>query len=231
MQKMALARSQLASGGRRKLIYAREPKDCLTNTYNPELLLLNRANMDMSIVGDTYAVIAYLLGYLTKEETDISQLLRKTNEECRKKPDIKEQLRKCEAIFDRHRECSIDEAAFRLLGLDMVCSSRMSKSIAALHPSKRDGLLKPQQNRNETDSNPTDDGAATDEGPNPTDDNAGNTGTHNSQQTGNGNEATGEGGSQPTEEKNEGTQNPAGSAATNSGNERVGEANLWVFAF
>ena len=73
---------------RRKLFYAREPKDCLTNTYNPELLLLNRANMDMSIVSDTYAVIAYLLGYLTKEETGISQLLRKTNEECRKKPDI-----------------------------------------------------------------------------------------------------------------------------------------------
>ena len=76
---------------------------------------------------------------------------------------------------------------------------------------------------NKTDPNPTDDGAAatTEEGPKPTDD---------SQQTGNGNEATGEGGPQPTEEKNEGTQQPTGTAATNSGNQRVGEANLSVFA-
>ena len=46
-------------------------------------------------------------------------------------------------MFDKNRECSIQEAAWGVLGLDMVAGSRKLKVIVAREPKFRDGLLKP----------------------------------------------------------------------------------------
>ena len=63
-------------------VFHQRSSTCLNiNNYNPSLLLLNRANMDLTWISgiktliiinvynsfvDTYAIVAYILGYLTK---------------------------------------------------------------------------------------------------------------------------------------------------------------------
>ena len=46
------------------------------------------------------------------------------------------------AILDKHREVSVQEAVYRLLGLAMTKSSVKVKYISSIHPNFRDGLLK-----------------------------------------------------------------------------------------
>ena len=52
----------------------------------------------------------------------------------------------------RHRECSLNEAAYRLEGLDMVSASRKTKTIVARAPIYRDQLLKPVVNQDDADN-------------------------------------------------------------------------------
>ena len=95
--------------------------------------MLNNSNMDFTFINDAFACVAYVLGYLTKNETQISEALK----------NIDETVTKFESVFDRCRECSLQEASYRILGLDMVGGSRTLKVIVASQPKYRDALLKP----------------------------------------------------------------------------------------
>ena len=53
-----------------------------------------------------------------------------------------DKLNKLAAILDKHREVSVQEAAYRILGLPMTKSSIKVKYISSIHPHFRDGLLK-----------------------------------------------------------------------------------------
>ena len=46
------------------------------------------------------------------------------------------------SVLDKHREVSIQEAIYRLLGLPMTKSSVVVKYLSTVHPNFRDGLLK-----------------------------------------------------------------------------------------
>ena len=51
-------------------------------------------------------------------------------------------LNKLAAVLDKHREVSIQEATYRMLGFPMTKSSLKVKYISTCHPNFRDGLLK-----------------------------------------------------------------------------------------
>ena len=53
-----------------------------------------------------------------------------------------EKLRALASVLDKHREVSIQEAVYRLLGLNMTKSSVKVKYLSTIHPDFRDGLLK-----------------------------------------------------------------------------------------
>ena len=46
------------------------------------------------------------------------------------------------SVLDKHREVSIQEAIYRLLGLQMTKSSVKVKYLSTVHPHHRDGLLR-----------------------------------------------------------------------------------------
>ena len=129
--------------GKLKVFHKRSPKNLFVNNYNPELLMINQANMDFTFVSDEYACVAYILGYLTKDETQMSEALKQVDQNVENNKNVKKKLEQFESVFDRNREASIQEAVWRLLGLDMVAASRKLKVIVAREPKFRDGLLKP----------------------------------------------------------------------------------------
>ena len=53
-----------------------------------------------------------------------------------------EKLNKLSAVLDKHREVSLQEAVYRILGLPMTKSSVKVKFLSTIHPHFRDGLLK-----------------------------------------------------------------------------------------
>ena len=115
---------QIDIQGKQKVFHERSPKNLFVNSYNPELLMINSANMDFTFVSDQFACVAYILGYLTKDESQMSEALKNVDQSVGRNKDIKKKMQYFESVFDKNRECSIQEAAWGLLGLDMVAGSR-----------------------------------------------------------------------------------------------------------
>ena len=71
----------------------------------------------------------------------MSRLLKAVNEETNNLKQV-DKLNALASVLDKHREVSIQEAIYRLLGLPMTKSSVVVKYLSTIHPNHRDGLLK-----------------------------------------------------------------------------------------
>ena len=121
----------------------RECADVFTNNFNPNILKVNQSNMDIQFVLDEYACCAYILGYLTKNESGLSRLLHEIEVESQKyghSPE--EKIKKFARALDNSREVSRPEVVYRMLGLHFCESTRTHTFIQSSHPKNRDGLLK-----------------------------------------------------------------------------------------
>ena len=82
-----------------------------------------------------------MIGYLTKSESGMSQLLKAVNEQAGNLSNI-EILNQLASVLDKHREVGIQESIYRILSLPMAKSSVTVKYLSTRHPHFRDGLLK-----------------------------------------------------------------------------------------
>ena len=119
----------------------RDPCDIFTNNFNPNIMEIHEANHDLQCIVDPYACAEYVTDYLTKGEAGISKVLQSINDDGKDLSKM-EMLNKLASTLDKHREVSIQEATYRLLGLPMIKSSVIIKYVNTSHPNKRDGLLK-----------------------------------------------------------------------------------------
>ena len=115
--------------------------DVFTNNFNPNLMLIHGANHDLQVVVDQYAVAQYIVGYLTKNEAGMSQLLRNINDNAENLGKMGV-INSLASVLDKHREVSIQEATYRIMSFPMVKSSVKIKYLSTCHPNFRDGLLK-----------------------------------------------------------------------------------------
>ena len=125
------------------LLLKRETGDIMTNNFNKNLIQLHRANQDIQFITNEYAVAEYLSKYCTKPEAGQSALLQNINKESLETGlSSKESLRKLTKQLDKGRECSIQEAVYRVLGFTMTKFSAVVRFVNTNHPDHRDGLLK-----------------------------------------------------------------------------------------
>ena len=127
--------------GTAMVVLKRNVKDIFVNGFNASIMRLQKANHDLQICIDHYACAQYICGYLTKNESGISKLLKAVNEQSSNMKEI-DKLNALASVLDKHREVSIQEAIYRLLSLNMTKSSVKVKYISTVHPNFRDGLLK-----------------------------------------------------------------------------------------
>ena len=104
-------------------------------------MLIHGANHDIQLVVDQYACCQYICGYLTKNEDGISKTMKAVNDEA---GDLSKMtiLNKLATVLDKHREVSIQEAVYRMMGFPMTKSSVVAKYLSTCHPHQQDGLLK-----------------------------------------------------------------------------------------
>ena len=60
----------------RTVVLQREPNEMYINCYNKKLLRAWQANLDVQFCLDPYACIAYMVSYITKDEREMSTVLR-----------------------------------------------------------------------------------------------------------------------------------------------------------
>ena len=102
---------------------------------------LFQANHDLQICVDPYAAGQYVSKYITKNEAGTSRLMKAIEEEALNLGQV-EKLYTLASALDKSREISIQEAIYRLMGLQMTKSSVKVKFLSTVHPHQRDGLLK-----------------------------------------------------------------------------------------
>jgi len=122
----------------------RKPTDIWVNAYNPVILQLWQANMDIQFVGCAYGIASYVCSYVCKAEPirlrqAIQDVICEINQS---NLTFRQQLSKFGTKFLSQRELSAQEAAFRITGLPFVDSSRVTVSVNCKPPEKRCRILR-----------------------------------------------------------------------------------------
>ena len=136
------------------LILRRATKDIFTNNYNKNLIKLHQANMDIQFICDEYAVVEYICNYITKNEQGLSATIKSINDEAISEgEETLKTIKKIGSALDKGRECSIQEAIYRSLGLKMTYFNDVVRFVNTNHPERREGLLKSNVQELEDDDN------------------------------------------------------------------------------
>ena len=136
----------------------RETDDAWVNNYNPQLLKCWNANMDIQYVTDPYSCIMYIVSYISKGESELSEILTQARAEINEgNDDVKRQMKKLAYIYFTNREMSVQEAVVRVTGLRLKDCSRDVKFIATDENATRMSIplaqIKAKSQAEGTDSN------------------------------------------------------------------------------
>ena len=128
---------------REQLMLRRRVEERRSNAYNPEILSLWEANMDIQFVLDPYACVMYIINYVGKSQRGISALLRQVIADAKKgNTSHREKLRAVANSFLNCSEISAQETCYYLLGMPVNTASRACVFINTSRPEKRVRMLK-----------------------------------------------------------------------------------------
>lgn len=124
--------------GDRDIILKRlAPKDCYVNPWNPHILRLWQANMDIQVLTNPVAAAAYLLSYVGKDEKSEMEVIRHALQDVEPSHSTEQLLFRIGQAILSSCEVSKQEVMFLLLGEPLFFSSRSSVWIPAYLPEER----------------------------------------------------------------------------------------------
>ncbi len=126
------------------VVYKRKPSEVYINNYNPVILKALKANMDIQIITNIWACIAYITSYITKPEKAMSELMRKAAKEA-PGGNLSTQLYHVANAMRKGREVSQHEAIMRLLSIPLRKSNTEVLFIATDIKENRTRILKPKK--------------------------------------------------------------------------------------
>ena len=136
---------------------ARSVDSLWVNPYNVSILQAWGANMDIQVVGCKYAAASYVCTYVCKNEPEsLKKALSSTISKLPENGSARKRLSKIGNILLTHRLISAQEAAFRLLNLPMIYSSRETIFISSYPPQEQFQVLKPKLVLKDLDPDSTD---------------------------------------------------------------------------
>ena len=140
-----------------KVFHQRNPDSVRVNAYNPNILEAWQANCDLQFVTSPYACGLYIVGYISKGQRGMSDLLRHACEEARRDGgSIQNQVRSIGNKFNRHVEISEQEASYLVLQMPLRKSSRGNIFINTSPQEERPFLLKTSSQLEELDDDSED---------------------------------------------------------------------------
>ena len=134
------------------LVLKREVEDMFVNNYNPLVMKIWKANMDLQFVADPYSAIMYVLSYVMKSEKGMSDTLKSIAKE-RESEGVKEQMKGISSAFSNKREVSVQEAIMRVLSCwlfrkttDVIYVSNAEKELRTRVPLSKAALMDLEDN-------------------------------------------------------------------------------------
>ena len=126
-----------------KVFLKRAPNEIRINAYNPMIMSLHKANMDIQFILDPYACSMYCVDYISKSENGMSKLLREALNELKKGNNtVKQRLRVIANKFLNSSEISAQEAVYHILSIPLSTSSRSTVFINTNRPENRISMVK-----------------------------------------------------------------------------------------
>ena len=137
-------------------ILQRASSDVWINPYNLDILKTWNANMDIQVVGSMEGAARYVCSYICKNEPfSFRQQVAETIKKMPPDSSQRKLLSKIGNILLTHRTIGLQETAYRLLGLQMVYSSRDTVFINTVLPPKRYRILKSKKQLEQLPANST----------------------------------------------------------------------------
>ena len=143
---------------RTRIALRRDPEDVWINPYNPLILFLMKANMDLQFVLNPYDVARYITSYMTKVNKGMSELMRRIKKE-HAKPDHATELDSLKSLGDafvRSRELSVQEACVILLHQQSVYTTRSVEFVNTGDVEFRTEVLKSKEELSKLEPGSTD---------------------------------------------------------------------------
>ena len=128
------------------IVMQRKPAESWINTYNPNVIRVWKAKMDLQYILHPYACVMYITSYMLKSEKSMGELFKQVSKECSGE-EIRTQLRRLGSVFLNHREVSAQEAVYRILSLPLKQLSRNVVFVNTSPKEDRVSLLKPMRRR------------------------------------------------------------------------------------
>ena len=127
------------------LFLQRQPSEVRINSYNPLMLYLWRANLDVQYIINVYDVARYITSYMSKVNKGLSELLKNASTEIRDKSYDSELdvLKTLANKFIRGTEITAQEASLQVLNLPSHFSTTKKVFIPTSEPENRAMILKP----------------------------------------------------------------------------------------
>ncbi|CAF4643347.1 unnamed protein product, partial [Rotaria sp. Silwood2] len=126
-----------------KVFLKRAPNEIRINAYNPMIMSLHKANMDIQFILDPYACSMYCVDYISKSENGMPKLLREALNELKKGNNtVRERLRVIANKFLNSSEISAQEAVYHILSIPLSTSSRSTVFINTNRPENRISMVK-----------------------------------------------------------------------------------------
>ncbi|XP_037820089.1 uncharacterized protein LOC119609402 [Lucilia sericata] len=140
-----------------KIFLRRKFEDKMLNAYNPTILQLHRANMDIQFILDAYACCSYIVNYINKSNRGVSRILREAIDEIRGGNfTIKQKLQHIGHKFISGTEISAQEATYCCLGMRLSESSNADIYINTVRPEERVLILRSRDELQNLPSDSTD---------------------------------------------------------------------------
>jgi hypothetical protein len=113
------------------LFHRRRLAEMRMNSYNKEILIMTRSNMDMQYCLDPYTAATYVASYMMKGQRSMSKAMKAAYSEARAgNLSIKKMVRHMGNVFFRASEVKAQEAVYHCLGSTI---SEIFKSVS-IHP-------------------------------------------------------------------------------------------------
>ena len=96
------------------LILKRQVKERYVNSYNPEILKALNCNTDFQVAFDAYAVATYMINYVSKDESGMTDFLKKVLKSTKDMPN-KEKIQQLKRCYLNNRQIGAPEAVYRLI--------------------------------------------------------------------------------------------------------------------
>ena len=96
------------------LVLKRNLKERFVNNYNAEMILAWNANMDIQLAIDPYAIISYIVSYVSKDESGVTKFLQEALK-MNTSADLQEKLKALKIAYLTHRQMGLAEAVNKIL--------------------------------------------------------------------------------------------------------------------